>query len=241
MLLAFADESGHAADPKADHFGLAGLIAPEDNWSAFRAHWNSALADLGVDAFHMRQFAHRRGPFKDWPEERRRVLLDRLLSAIEGMKPTIIGSVISLTAWRTLDVADQKMFVDPYYASIQEFAHMAAVHGATVGQDDVEVILSQNSEFAGRASSLFASLTTSHTMPKSVRDYRFADMRTEPALQAADLVAYEVVLGHDRVAKGAIRLRHPFERLRQMDMFVRYIDSQWLERQVRGARGIEPF
>jgi hypothetical protein len=236
MLLAFADESGHAADPKVDHVGLVGLIAPEERWATFRNQWNAALAAFGIDAFHMREFAHRRGAFQDWPEERRRALLDQLLAAIEELQPTIVGSVISLQAWRALDSSDQRLFLDPYYACIQEFAYLAAVHATTVGQDDVRITLSQNSEFAGRAKSLFDALSKSQTMPRSVRDYQYADMRTEPALQAADLVAYEVVLGHDQVSKGAVKLRHPFERLRRTDMFVRYIEDTWLAGQVRGAR-----
>ena len=236
MLLAFADESGHAADPKVDHVGLVGLIAPEEKWMAFRDRWSAALADFGVATFHMREFAHRRGAFQDWPEERRRALLDRLLTAIEELQPTIVGSVISLRAWRALDPSAQRLFLDPYYACIQEFAYLAAVHGATVGQDDVQITLSQNSEFAGRGKLLFDALSKSRTMPASVREYRYADMRLEPALQAADLVAYEVVLGHDQVSKGAVTLRHPFERLRKTDMFVRYIEDSWLAGQVGGAR-----
>jgi hypothetical protein len=241
VLIAYADESGHAADPKVDHFGLVGLVASAERWERFRTDWSAALAEFGVSALHMREFAHRLGPFRGWSEEQRRAFLSRLLAVVDELRPLIFGSVIALAAWRRLAEADQKRFVDPYFACAQEFAYLAAVHGYTVGQDRVRIVLSDTSEFRGRGRLLFEALTESRTMPPAIDSYAYAPMAEELALQAADLVAYEVVLGHDQVAKGATELRYPLQRLRAHDSFVRYIDDDYLGRQVQGVVGGLPF
>lgn len=238
MLYAYADESGHAADPRCDHVGLAGLIASEDAWQQFRERWIAILRTGSVQALHMRELAHRRGEFHGWSESQRRDLLGGCLDAIIDLQPTIVGSVISMKAWRRLSDEDQSLFVDPYFACVQEFVHLADIHGDTVGQDNVAVVLSRNSEFAGRSRSLHDVLLHSKRMSGRISSITYEDMRTEVALQAADLVASEVVLAHDQVAKGSTQVRFPFRRLEDADfLFVRYIDEAYLSRQVAGARG----
>lgn len=236
MLLAYADESGHAADLNCRHVGMAGIIAPSERWEEFDRLWLKILATFGLDNFHMREYAHRRGPFAGWSEEKRRTLMKELLDAIGSLSPTIVGSVISMRAWRALPESDSELFVDPYYCCVQEFVFMADVHGATVGDDKVSIILSQNTEFRGRAKSLADLLLNSKTMPGALASISYADMRVQPGLQAADLVAYETVLAHDQVARGAEKTRYPFQRIRENDSFFRYIDEDWLNRQLELPR-----
>lgn len=239
MLLAYADESGHAADLNCRHVGMAGIVAPSDKWEEFDSLWVAILERYGLQNFHMREYAHRRGPFADWPEEKRRSLMNELLDAIASLSPTIVGSVISMQAWRALPESDTEMLVDPYYCCVQEFVFMADVHGATVGDDKVSIILSQNTEFRGKAKSLADVLLNSKTMPGSLDSIRYADMREEPGLQAADLVAYETMLAHDQVAGGASRVRYPFQRICENVHFFRYIEEDWLNCQLDLPRRLD--
>lgn len=239
MLLAYADESGHAADLKCRHVGMAGIVAPSETWEELDRLWPTILARYRLENFHMREYAHRRGPFADWPEERRRTLMKELLDAIASLSPTIVGSVVSMHAWRALPASDSALFVDPYYCCVQEFVYMAEVHGATVGEDKVSIILSQNTEFRGKAKSLADVLLNSKTMPGVLTSISYADMREQPGLQAADLVAYETVKAHDQLAIGASKIRYPFERLRENDHFFRYIDAGWLNQQLALPRRLQ--
>src|SRR5258708_36436255 len=106
MLIAYADESGHAADLNCRHVGMAGIIAPAERWAEFDLVWVTILGRYGLQEFHMREYAHRRGPFVDWPEEKRRALMKELLDAIGSLPPTYVGSVISMQAWRALPESD---------------------------------------------------------------------------------------------------------------------------------------
>jgi hypothetical protein len=58
---------------------MGGLIADSADWETFTSEWSEALSDAAIHGgeLHMRQFAHSRGPFKGWPEEKRRVLSHR--------------------------------------------------------------------------------------------------------------------------------------------------------------------
>ena len=68
-LTAYIDESGDSNDPKCRYFGMAGLCAPEDKWSAFDEKWNAILSEhCGGHWFHMKDFAHRYGVFKGWDD-----------------------------------------------------------------------------------------------------------------------------------------------------------------------------
>ena len=232
MLIAYADESGHAADLNCRHVGMAGIIAPAERWAEFDRLWVTILERYGLQNFHMREYAHHRGPFVDWPEEKRRALMNELLDAIGSVPPTYVGSVISMQAWRALPESDTELFVDPYYCCVQELVFLADAHGATVGDDKVSIVLSQNTEFRGKAKSLAEVLLNSETMPRALNSISYADMRVQPGLQAADLVAYETVLAHDQLARGADTVRYPFHRILQNVNFFRYIEEEWLNWQL---------
>lgn len=236
MLLAYSDESGHAADPKCRHVGMAGLIASSEGWDRADKLWLAALEKHRVQHFHMRHFAHSLGEFSGWPEDRRRSLMNDLLNAVVSITPTIVGSVISMEAWRAQSEDYKAAFLDPYYCCLQEFVFLADVHGATVGDDRVSIILSQNTEFDGRAKSLAEILVSSSSMPGSLSSITYADMRERPGLQAADLIAYETVLAHDQLARGERKVRYPFQRIRGNDSFFRYMDGTYLQAQLAGTR-----
>jgi hypothetical protein len=52
---------------------VAGYLASFDDWNRFTADWNELLATYGLPYFHMKEFAHCKGPFGDsWTEEAKR-------------------------------------------------------------------------------------------------------------------------------------------------------------------------
>ena len=132
-LLAYADESGHSADPNCRHIGICTVITSPESWEGLAERWSLLLRDHEVEHFHMSEFAHSKGPFAGWTEDQRRDLLGALLDAIVNIEPSIFGAVLSLQAWRDLTPEDQSLFLDPWYPCLQECAYLAAAHGSTVG------------------------------------------------------------------------------------------------------------
>lgn len=45
---------------------VAGVVSTERKWRRFEEDWNRELDRFGVSAFHMRNFAHSRGEFREW-------------------------------------------------------------------------------------------------------------------------------------------------------------------------------
>jgi hypothetical protein len=93
---------------------------------------------------------------------------------------------------------------------------------------------SRQDEFAGRAAQLWAVLESSGRYPRLGR-LEMDDMRGRPPLQAADLVAYEL-LKFDPQRPDASRV--PFRRLLDIDpnAFVVDIDADYLADQARPVR-----
>jgi hypothetical protein len=236
-LCAFADESGHSSDPECRHLGIGIVVADSESLPGFRAEWQGVLQAFDLIHFHMREFAHTLGPFRSWMEDRRRSLMSALLSTVIALRPSLFGAVMSLDAWRALGQEDQSLFIDPWFPCLQECAFLAAAYGHTVGQSTVEFVFSQQPEFQGRAQALWELLRSRPAPMTALGPCQFADMRQEPGLQAADLLTYEMVLGHGQVANGATKLRYPFEQLRKCDHYFRYMDEIALRTQVAGARG----
>jgi hypothetical protein len=97
-LSAYFDETGHSKGDKHRFVGMAGLVAPADRWEPFESEWTRALAHFGIPYFHMREFAHSVGVFKDWKgkEDKRRELYGLLMRIIATKQGLPIGSIIPM-------------------------------------------------------------------------------------------------------------------------------------------------
>jgi hypothetical protein len=89
MQIVMADESGFAGD---GYFAMAGYVADHELWAAFDPYWNAILRKHGVDHFHMKDFAHARGAFEGWDEDRRRPLMADLLEIVTSAPIRAIGA-----------------------------------------------------------------------------------------------------------------------------------------------------
>jgi hypothetical protein len=76
-MTSFMDETGHSDDPNFHFAGMAGFIAPAELWYTVGQYWQTVLKMFSLkEPFHMKDFAHSQGQFKDWKgkEERRKSL-----------------------------------------------------------------------------------------------------------------------------------------------------------------------
>ena len=102
MSLAFyGDASWNEADVGPPVMVVAGFLATLKQWSDFEKQWTSMLARFGVRYFRMTDFAHFRGPFKDWrvPEADRRALLQGAIAIISKFTWASFGAGVLLEDW----------------------------------------------------------------------------------------------------------------------------------------------
>lgn len=190
-LVAYFDESGHIDTP--GFFAIGALVAPAKAWEPFSAAWRCALQETGAPFLHMRQFAHARGPYKGWTEERRRSLLAACVSAIKTSRATAVGAVLSVDDFNALPEPGRSGLEDPYFCCFQETVRGAAINALHEPADmKVEMVFSAQNEHAGKAALLHKSLLKTSDVTERIGALRFASMEDDPPLQAADLLAYEL-------------------------------------------------
>jgi hypothetical protein len=96
MLEAYMDESGRS-DLNPRCFTVAGWLGNGLAWRKFELQWQAILRDsrFAILEFKSADFANRRGPYQDWPDDRRAELLSELLAVIQGVE--IVGVAVVLT------------------------------------------------------------------------------------------------------------------------------------------------
>jgi hypothetical protein len=161
------------------------------------------LRTFEIDVLHMREFAHGRGDFSGWTESRRRSLLTAALDAILNTSRTIIGAAVSVAGFNQLPRDKQTMLQDPYFTCAQAFLRAGAVDAIV---DDpsgrVSFVFADHPEFRGRARKLVDAVRRLTDRGKAIDGLRLGNPRQEPALQAADLIAYEIRKFCDTHAPG---------------------------------------
>ena len=75
MLYGYMDETGHSSDESQNFNGMAGLLAQDAEWTRLEKKWKVTLKQFQIPFFHMKDFAHFRGHFEGWKEDKRQRLL----------------------------------------------------------------------------------------------------------------------------------------------------------------------
>lgn len=87
----YFDDSGHEYDSTALSCSLGGYVGTNENWKYFEEEWPKVLSNYDIKYLHMKEFAHFRGPFKKFKNEPncRASLLKALIKVIKDSN--IIG------------------------------------------------------------------------------------------------------------------------------------------------------
>lgn len=190
MITGYFDESGHSAD--TDFFSLAALVASDDDWALFDERWRKALARHEAPWLHMREFAHFVGVFAGWSEADRRSLLADCVAAINSIHAIVVGVAISVDEFMKLDPKMISVLIDPFYCCFREVVRgVARMADLEPGGTRVRMIFSQQDEFKSTARGMWNRMAQVIDVRDRMGSLEFEDMRTTPALQAADLFAYE--------------------------------------------------
>lgn len=120
-FLAYIDCSGDARDPQSRVIAVGGYVAHEDQWADFELKWTAILRAFGVDALHMKEYAHsvKGSAFESWrgDEVKRRAFMESLTGVINECGLHSISSTLLLSAY---DAADNEYLlrdaIGPPYA-----------------------------------------------------------------------------------------------------------------------------
>lgn len=186
MFTAYFDDSG--SPDSGICLGVAGFVATPEKWVEFEKAWHSVLTSYGIGYFHMREYAHSVGQFKEWKgkEGKRRTLLKKLIKCLNGRVNMSFSSAVVLKEYNE---------VDALYPMHEAMGYPLALCGRTCSAkinswrkrrkitEEVEIILEAGSKHAGD----LVRLLKRDGQPTPT----FKDKKAFGALQAADFIAWE--------------------------------------------------
>lgn len=215
MLNAYFDETGRGDDPRTKFVGLAGCFERAETWIDFEPEWINILTNAGVKSenegerpyFHMSDFAHSEGIFKDWKgdEPRRRKLIDKLWGLILETKPYVVGAFLKLEDYRqVLSKENQEGLVDPYYPCYMQ--SLAFVFSLLKDRKNYSVatIFDYKKGFVGNAYRIYDVAIAKHPEYEQIISIpNFAKMKHTVPIQVADMIVYESYKEFDRREYGS--------------------------------------
>ena len=191
MFTAYFDDSG--SPDSGTSLGVAGFVSTVEKWVEFEEAWHSILAEYKIDYFHMRQYAHSVGQFKEWKgkEGKRRTFLKRLISCLNGRVNKSFSSAVVLKEYNE---------VDSLYPLHEAMGYPFALCGRTCSakinswrerrkiMEQVKIVIEAGSKHAED----LARVLRRDGQPEPI----FQGKKLLGALQAADLIAWEHTKAH---------------------------------------------
>lgn len=246
-LFAYLDCSGDSRDPQARVITVAGYIAHEKQWALFEEQWAAALKTYGVDALHMKEYAHsvKGSAFEAWKGDtaKRNGFIGALTDVINGCQLESVSTTLSLTAYENCN-ADwllREAFGAPYaVATLKTVAETVGWHSRHAADEPLLIVLEKgdNDQAAfnrtlARLGEWNLDLVTQPIIQK--KHWKSADGRTQYCLpfQAADFVCYEhakmftdlIVKGKRNVRESIFRVSYPARGDVQMAQF---LGEKWI-------------
>lgn len=139
MPIAYLDESGHVTQP--GYYGVAGFIGLDSQWADFNRLWLAAMAAVGIDDLHMREFTAQQTAYKGWEKEKRDRMMAGAISAIKRTRLTAVGAAMRTEVFHSLDEVQRSRLQDPYYCCLQEVLYGFALVGDDAPADDTTMII----------------------------------------------------------------------------------------------------
>ena len=190
----YLDESGHHADPKLRLVAMGGLLGGGDAWREFEPRWQRLLAAENVTTFHMKDFENYRGEFEGWTKERHQSFLAEIVGFLVGLPSYYVGLTLRLSEVGPIREKYGKGF-DPYYMLFQLLSEQLVRRINTIPPQEIELDLgiAHHPEYSGNVHRAFEGVRRDSRHPERLRSLEVKPVRDVPALQAADLIAYETL------------------------------------------------
>jgi hypothetical protein len=223
MFTAYIDESG--AHDQSPYIGVGGVIASGAKWAEFDREWRKALSDAGAPYSHMREFAPSVGAFRKWEsatkqfEPERTAFLRSICDCIVRNVAYTFGAIITRRHYEALVPEQLRADMGVPYTFLGRYCIARVGVWAQDHSPDEPVDLVFERGQPQTALRIQHGILGANQRTR--REYKlgrlsFADkyVRDRPEesalpLQAADLVAYELVKHWNTVQAYARRLVGP--------------------------------
>lgn len=195
MLSVYFDESYNQPTSKEPDmplvYTIGGYLSTVQQWKAFQKEWSKTLKDAGIPFFHMADYESRFGFYKDWSDEKRIEVLQKLHTIINKYVLKGFATSILISDYEGLSAEQKFVFGEPHVcALISCMKHIAVLCDEFDITDRIAYVF-ENSRFNGRISTTFGNLSDEDNKGYRVGSLTFAQKECMP-LQAADILAYEV-------------------------------------------------
>lgn len=196
---AFLDESEDVRS-----FCMVAMLAPVNHWGPFEDAWAELLREYEMDEFHMQECDHHQGFFEDWdnPADREAVAKRFRDLLTKNLYPSPVGVIIGVDLAAYSNAAQQfantkgaiprskKPWLFAFRRQIEKLVQAQQVFNLDSGSERIGLIFDRKDEFAGRVADMVKMVEADPTFPLGT--VAFDDSSAQPALQAADLVAWEM-------------------------------------------------
>jgi Protein of unknown function (DUF3800) len=233
MLWAYFDGSGLHKPPtnNLDWLVMGGAIAREDMWAALTEEWDDALSPFSLSLFHMADFEAYEKPFDKLSRPEHEALLNALLD-IQGKYITNIFGVTNHTG------VYRGKFCKIYRPCLRDILTTVCQQASPLTDKDDEISIM----FAAH-DDISIHTVTSYFEDMKAKNKRLAECvvgRPEkfPALQLADIVAYEL----SRSIRENGPERYPLKRMKQIaDIKLFLLMGASLSARISGRAALSPL
>jgi len=205
MVVFYGDESG--SHGKGDYV-ISGYIAHKDTWTEFAKMWNAACHSATprrIEYLKMSEWQHRdplkhSGQFLGWSDADAEQKIHRILAVLGAfLDGGHIGEFTSSISWdiynRCIDGACKQVFSNPYYFNLMQITKRAAQFAKSKDpkfDGKIHFVFDEGNSAQAQASVHFQYMKSfaEDNLGALMGPISFASDKDEPALQAADVIAW---------------------------------------------------
>ena len=192
MIKAYFDESGTHGQSHITM--MAGFFAPANVWDAFGADWSQVLKDYRVPYFHASVCEAGDEPYSWMDRTLRHLLFTAAAKVICNHRPIGVHGAIRSDVWRVGDsTITAQAFANPYYPCFDHCLQTMAFWSQNYGNEEsIALIFAEQQDYKAKALEMYDLYCADAMWGKYFASITFAPANDFPALQAADLYAYEI-------------------------------------------------
>lgn len=210
-MQAFLDESGTHAGSRVT--AMAGYVIDDDALLLLETEWIATLQKYGMDELHMREFVPPYGKYSHWDGQKKRETLEGLVRLVHKHSLIGVGAALEMTHFMSTSHAfahskSPALVASPYEWCFRYCAVQAASWADSCGKvGAIDYLLDDGCNSRGSVYERFQMSLDAPALREGFRlgSLNFGNSKTSPALQCADLLAYEMYREADRVLSHAAR------------------------------------
>lgn len=191
MQLAYFDESG--IDGSTGITLISGFVGNLDDWPRLNANWRNQLAADGLEHFHYKDCVDRKKQYAGWagfedcsPHLQRMAKIIHV-APVAGISAGFLGNWGSAISQRP-DLAER--FPSAYSFCFEAVIRKIRLEMHEHGQPEIILVMSRQNVYQRRALDVW-NWHRARGHWNEIKDVTYAEPRTVPGLEMADMLAYE--------------------------------------------------